>query len=125
MENKYEVISEENINEKTTLYTIIDNNTRDDYSCIIETFENGKIKILVDDLANIYDVGEALFQHDLDLFPILPKYMITKEMEREYDNYYPGKAKSIFKTDNDFYKAYYTEEERIKQLRGNVKKLVK
>ena len=125
MENKYEVISEENINEKTTLYTIIDNNTRDDYSCIIETLENGKIKILVDDLANIYDVGEALFQHDLDLFPILPKYMITKEMEREYDNYYPGKAKSIFKTDNDFYKAYYAEEERIKQLRGNVKKLVK
>ena len=51
--------------------------------------------------------------------------MITKEMERDYENYYPGKANSIFKTDNDFYKAYCAEEERIKQLRGNVKQLVK
>ena len=39
MENKYEVISEEIINDKTTLYTIIDKNTRDDYSCIMEQQE--------------------------------------------------------------------------------------
>ena len=125
MENKYEVISEEIINDKTTLYTIIDKNTREDYSCIMEQQEKGNVKVLVDDLANIYDVGEALFQHDLDLFPYLPKYMITKEMERDYENYYPGKAKSMFKTDNDFFKAYYEEEERINKLRGNIKQLVK
>ena len=125
MDNKYEVINVESINENTTLYTIIDTNTNEDYSCIIEEQQKGKAKILADDLANIYDISEALFQYDLDLFPILPMDMITRDMERDYENYYPGKSHCLYDTDDDFYKAYLEEEKRVNKLRKNIKQLVK
>jgi len=125
MDNKYEVINTEQLNDNTLLFTIIDNHSKDYYSCILEKQKNKKAKVLVDDLANIYDIGEALFQYDLDLFPILPLYMITKDMERDYENYHPGKSNSSFKTDEDFYEAYYLEEKRITKLRKNNKQLVK
>ncbi len=125
MDNKYEVINVESINDNTTLYTIIDTNTNEDYSCIIEEQPKGKAKILADDLANIYDISEALFQYDLDLFPILPMDMITRDMERDYENYYPGKGDCRFYTDDEYSAAYNAEEERIKELRKTIKQLVK
>ena len=57
MENKYEVIAEERINKNTRLYTLVDFKTKNDYSCIIEEDSNN-VKVLADDLANIYDIGE-------------------------------------------------------------------
>ena len=63
MENKYEVIAEERLNNTTRLFTIVDFKTKNDYSCIIDEEEPNNVKILVDDLANSYDVGEALFKH--------------------------------------------------------------
>ncbi len=124
MENKYEVIAEERINKNTRLYTLVDFKTKNDYSCIIEEDSNN-VKVLADDLANIYDIGEALFQHDLDIFKLLPKYMITPNMAHEYNNYYPGKGNSLFKNDEEFKLAYKEEEQRIKSLPKKEKKLVK
>ncbi len=125
MENKYEVINVETLNDDTTLYTIINLETQEEYSCIIEEQPNKKAKVLVDDLANIYDIGEALFQYDLDLLPILPLNMITIDMERDYENYYPGKGDCRFYTDDEYSAAYNAEEERIKELRKTIKQLVK
>ena len=124
MENKYEVIAEERINKNTRLYTLVDFKTKNDYSCIIEEDSNN-VKVLADDLANIYDIGEALFQHDLEIFKLLPKYMITPNMANEYNNYYPGKGNSYFKNEEEYNLAYKEEEQRINSLPKKEKKLVK
>lgn len=111
MDNKYDVINEEIINKKTTLYTISGNN--DIYLCLIEKNDDKDSRILFDDMANMYDIAEALFQYDLDLFKVLPNYMITPDIERCYNDYYPGTAKCLFKNDEEFAKAYTVESERI------------
>ena len=112
MKTKYEVINEETIKKNTILYTLTNIATNEEYSIIIEKKDN-KSNVLVDDTANIFDVGEALFQYDMDLFTELPKYMITPNMARAYQDYYPGKGDSSFKSMEDYEKAYKLEEDRI------------
>ena len=125
MENKYEVIAEERLNNTTRLFTIVDFKTKNDYSCIIDEEEPNNVKILVDDLANSYDVGEALFKHDINLFNILPKYMKTPNMIQEYNSEYNEKEHSPLINKEDFDLLYKEEEQRIQLLRKNEKKLVK
>ena len=124
MDNKYTVISKEEINDKVDLYTLVDLSSHGDYSCIIDR-SSKKPSVLMDDLANKFDVGEALFQYDLDILPILPIDMVSFNMEREYNDYYPGKGKSLYKIYEDYQKDYDKEEERVNILKQNVKKLVK
>ena len=123
MDNKYEIINEEIIDKNTLLYTAINISTKEQYLCVIDNLDSPIC--LVDDNANKYDIAEAIFQYDLDLFPIIPKDMITPNMYREYQDYYPGKGDCIFKTDEDYEKAYQLEEERVNKQKRPVKHLVK
>ena len=117
MNNKYEVIEKENTSKNTEIYTLINLETQEEYMCLLEKNEDKRTsKILIDEVANVYDVGEALFQYDLDLFPYLPNYMITIDMYRGYEDYYPGKGNCLFDTDEDFIKAYEEEEFRIANI---------
>ena len=124
MDNKYEVITEEIIDKNTILYTIKNIYTKEEYSCLIES-NSDNTRVLLDDNANIYDTAEALFQYDLDLYNKLPKYMITPNIVRCYEDYYPGKGNCNFRDDSDYQGAYKFEEERINKLEKGTKKLIK
>lgn len=124
MENKYEVINEDIINENTTLYNIKNLYTKEEYSCLLEK-NNDNSRILLDDNANIYDTAEALFQYDLDLFNVLPRYMKTPNMVRCFEDYYPGKGNCNFRSDEEYLEAYEYEEKRINKLEEAVKRLTK
>ncbi len=124
MNTKYEVTDMEMITKNIRLYTLKDLNNNE-YSCITEKQNNGKIELLADDNANIFDISEALFQHDLEIFKLLPLALITPDIAREYENYYPGKAYCLYKTDKDYQDLYKLEENRIKEMNKKVKKLIR
>lgn len=124
MDNKYEVIDEEVIDKKTKLYSIKDLINNDIYTCVIKKESDKKTRVLYDEAANMFDIGEALFQYDLDILPLLPRNMITPDMFREYQDYYPGKGNCIYDNDKIFEKVYLEEENRVNKLR-NIKQLVK
>lgn len=125
MENKYEVTNMEKIGKHIRLYTLKDIKTNKEYSCLTEKQTNGKIQILSDDSANIFDVSEALFQNDLDIFPLLPLALVTPNIAREYENYHPGKGYCLFKTEKDYNDTYKVEENRVKEINQKIKKLVR
>lgn len=124
MDNKYEVIDEEIIDKKTKLYSIKDIDTNDTYTCVIKKESDKKTRVLYDESANMYDIAEALFQYDLDILPLLPIEMITQDMFREYQDYYPGKGNCIYDKDEIFEKAYLEEVKRVNKIH-NIKQLVK
>ena len=124
MDNKYTVISKEEINDKVDLYTLVDLYSHDDYSCIIDR-SSKKPSVLMDDLANKFDVGEALFQYDLDILPYLPLYMVSYDMYREYQDYHPGKGNCLFDLPDEYEKAYLEEEKRVSNMRSMIKQLIK
>ena len=125
MENKYEVISVKRLNDNINLFNINDLETYEKHSCLIIMNQNKKAEVLTDDTANKFDVGEALFQYDLDLLPFLPLNMISIDMYREYQDYYPGKGKCSFNLQEDYIDAYIKEEERIGKIKETNKLLIK
>ena len=126
MDNKYLLINKEKVSDRIDLYTLYDKYSGEDYSCILEKSSSSKrVHALIDDVANKFDVAEAIFQNDLDILPILPLDMITFDMEMEYNDYYPGKGRSQFTLREDYEKAYLEEEKRIGKLKDSVKQLKK
>ena len=125
MENKYEVTNAETMNENTILYTINDIETSEEHSCLLIIKPNHKAKVLTDDMANKFDIGEALFQYDLDILPYLPLYMVSYDMYREYQDYHPGKGNCLFDLPDEYEKAYLEEEKRVSNMRSMIKQLIK
>ena len=124
MENKYIVLGEDLITKECRIYTILNLENHEEYSCTIDESEK-EIKISVDEKANLFDIGEALFQYELEMHDILPSYMISFDMEKAYEDYYPGKGRCDFKTEEEYKKAYKEEQNRVKNYKKKEKQYIK